>query len=39
MSRTTHFITSDKAMLLVSGVFHDTENVLKYDEFKHKFKL
>lgn len=33
------FITSDKAMLLVSGVFHDTENVLKYDEFKHKFKL
>lgn len=33
------FITSDKAMLLASGVFHDTENVLKYDEFKHKFKL
>ena len=27
------FITSDKAMLMASGVFHDTNNVMNYKEF------
>lgn len=27
------FITSDKAMLLASGAFHDTSNVMNYQEF------
>ncbi len=28
------FITSDKTMLLASGAFHDTNNVMTYQEFK-----
>ena len=28
------FVTSDKTMLLASGAFHDTNNVMNYQEFK-----
>ena len=28
------FVTSDKTMLLASGAFHDTNNVMTYQEFK-----
>ena len=28
------FVTSDKTMLRASGAFHDTNNVMNYQEFK-----
>ena len=29
-----HFVTSDRTMLLASGSFLDTNNVMTYQEFK-----
>lgn len=33
------FVTSDKAMLVASGAFHDQGNVMNYDEFTNHFDL